>query len=69
MDIGTTHSTCGLFQLHFYKNIFNPDEGSKIINLETLNKNTIEQILNEIFSTNVNQNEHEIENFKKEYDL
>ena len=64
-----TSSTYELFQLYFYKNIFDPDERSKIINHETLNKKTIEQILNEIFSTDVNQNEHEIENFKKEYDL
>ena len=64
-----TSSACGLFQLYFYKNIFDPDQRSKIINHETLNKKTIEQILNEIFSTDVNQNEHEIENFKKEYDL
>ena len=33
-------STCGLFQLYFYKNIFDPDERSKIINHETLNKKT-----------------------------
>ena len=32
-------------------------------------KKTIEQVLNEIFSTDVNQNEHETKNFKKEYDL
>ena len=30
---------------------------------------TIEQILNEIFSTDVDQDKHEIENFRKEYDL
>ena len=51
-----TSSTCGLFQLYFYKNIFDPDERSKIMNHETLNKKTIEQIMNEIFSTDVNQN-------------
>ena len=64
-----TSSTCGLFQLYFYKNIFNLDERSKIINHETLNKKTVEQMLNKMFSTDVNQNEHEIENFNKEYDL
>ena len=64
-----TSSTCGLFQLHYYKNMLDSDEKSEIINHETPNKKTIEQILNEIFSTDVNQNEHEIENFKKEYDL
>ena len=51
-----TYSSCGLFQLYFYKNIFDPDEKSKIINHETLNKKTIEKILNEIFSTDVDEN-------------
>ena len=37
-----TSSTCGLFQFYFYKNIFDPDESSKIINHETLNKKAIE---------------------------
>ena len=32
-------------------------------------KKTMEQILNDIFSTDVDQNEHEIENFRKEYGL
>ena len=52
-----THSSCGLFQLYFYKNIFNPDEKSEIINHKTLNKKTIKEILNEIFSTGVDENE------------
>ena len=64
-----TSSTCGLFQSYFYQNIFDQDERSKIINHEILNKKAIEQMLNEIFSTDVNQNKHEIESFKKEYDL
>ena len=64
-----THSTCGLFQLYFYKIFFDPDERSKITKYETLNKKTIDQTLNEIFSTDVNQNEHEIENYEKEYDF
>ena len=64
-----TSSTCGLFQLYFYKSIFDPEEKSKIKNHETLNKNTIETILNEIFTTDVDENEQVIEKFKKEYDL
>ena len=64
-----THSMCGLFQLYFYKTLFDPDERSKITKHETLNKKTIDHTLNEIFSTDVNQNEHEIENYKKEYDF
>ena len=35
----------------------------------TLNEKTIEEILNEIFSTDVDENEQEMENFRKEYDL
>ena len=30
--------TCGLFQLYFYKNLFDPDENSKILNDEHLTK-------------------------------
>ena len=64
-----TSSTCSLFQLYFYKNIFDPEEISKIINHKTLNKKTLETILNESFTTDVNENEQIIEKFKKEYDL
>ena len=64
-----TSSTCGLFQLYFYKSIFDPEEKSKIKNHETLNKKTIETILNEIFTTDVDENEQVIETFKKEYNL
>ena len=62
-------STCGLFQLYFYKNIFDPEEKSRIINHENLNKRTLEGILNGIFTTDVNENEPVIEKFKEEYDL
>ena len=58
-----------LFQLYFYKNIFDPQEKSKIIYHETLNKRTIEAILNEIFTTDVNEKEQVTEKFKEEYDL
>ena len=37
--------------------------------MKLLIKKTLEQILNEIFSTDVDQNEHEMENVRKEYDL
>ena len=64
-----TSSTCGLFQLYFYNNIFDMEEKSKITNHETLNKKTIEAILNEIFITDVDENEQVIEKLKEEYDL
>ena len=57
------------FQLYFYKNLFDPDEKSKILSHQTLNKSTLETIINQIFSTDVDQNEHIIKNFKEEYEL
>ena len=62
-------SKCGIFQLYFYKNLFDPSEKSKTINYENLNKRTIEVIFNEIFSTDVDENEYLIKNFKDEYNL
>ena len=41
--------TCGVFQLYFYDNLFNPNENSKIQNKARLNKKTIETLLNELF--------------------
>ena len=35
-------STCGIFQLYFCDNFFNPDENSKIQDKTKLNKKTIE---------------------------
>ena len=64
-----TSSTCEMFQLYFYKDLFDPDEKSKIIDHENLNKHTTEVILNEIFSTDVDENEHLIKKFKEEYNL
>ena len=53
-----TSSNCGIFQLYFNENLFDPNEKSKIINHENFNKRTIEVIFNEIFSTDVNENEY-----------
>ena len=38
-------STCGIFQLYFYDNLFNPDESSKIQGNTTLNKKQLKQYL------------------------
>ena len=64
-----TSSNCGIFQLYFYKNLFDPNKKSKIINHENLKKRTIEVIFNETFSTDVNENEYLIKKFKDEYNL
>ena len=59
-------STCGEFQLCFYKDLFDPDGKSKIISHDNLNKKTLETIINEIFYKDVDENEHTIQNFKEE---
>ena len=41
--------TCGIFQLYFHDNLFNPNENSKIQDKAKLNKRTIEILLNEPF--------------------
>ena len=41
--------TCGIFQIYFYNNLFNPDENSKIQDKKRLNKRTIENLLIKIF--------------------
>ena len=62
-------ATCGSFQLYFYKNLFDSDEKSKIINHKTLNKSTLQTIINEIFSTEIEGNEYLTKNFNEEYNL
>ena len=51
-------STCGIFQLYFYDNLFNPDENSKIQDSTKLTKKTVETLLNELFVLN-DQNSNE----------
>ena len=52
-----TTDTCGIFQLYFHKNLFDPVSDSKIIADEFLTKKTVATLLNEIFSTNKETNE------------
>ena len=40
---------CGELQLYFYKNLFDPDERSKILSHQTLNKRTLEPSLMKFF--------------------
>ena len=62
-------ATCGNFQLYFYKNLFDPYERSKFLNHQRLTKNTLQIIINEIFSTDVDENEYLIKKLNEEYDL
>ena len=61
--------TCGLFQLYFYKNLFDPDENSRILNDEHLTKKTVEILLNEMFSTDKNEKKRKVAEFAEEYNI
>ena len=60
-------STCGLFQLYFYKNLFDPPLQSKILSHKILNIATVETLLNEIFTLQAEENEKRIKLFKQEF--
>ena len=59
-------STCGIFQLHFYENLFNPDKNSKIQNENKLKKSTVEMLLNELYSLDDKENEIKMEEYADE---
>ena len=48
---------CGIFQLYFYEKLFNPKADSKIQNDKKLIKKTVETLLNELFSLDIDKNE------------
>ena len=60
-----TTDTCDIFQLYFYKNLFEPSADSKIINDEFLTKQTVATLLNEIFSRNNERNEEKMQIFAR----
>ena len=64
-----TSPNCGQFQLYFYKNLFDPNEKNKIVSHKTLNKGTLQTIMNKIFSTDVKENEYIVKRFKEEFNL
>ena len=64
---GLDSSTCGIFQLYFYDNLFNPNENSKIQDSTKLTKKTVETLLNELFLLdNQNTNEQKIKKYANE---
>ena len=66
---GLLKPDCGPFQLYFYKNLFDPDESSKILEPHKLTKSTLETVINEIFPTDVSENQYLIQKFEEEHDL
>ena len=61
--------TCGIFQLYFYYNLFNPLATSSIIKYTVLTKNTIEKLLNEIFTLNQDINEKTVTQFALKHNI
>ena len=56
-------ATCGIFQIYFYQNLFNPDQNSKIQRETKLNKKTVETLLNKLFSLDDKENEIKMEEY------
>ena len=66
-----TSDTCGIFQLYFYKNLFDPlaKTKSQIINDKKLTRNTISKLLNELFLLDREENESMVEKFAEQYGI
>ena len=62
-----TFPTCGIFQLYFYKNLFDPSIRSTILEQKNLNATTIQLLLNEIFTSEAHENERRIKLFEQEF--
>ena len=61
--------TCGIFQLYFYYNLFNPLANSSIIDNTVLSKNVIQKLLNEIFSLEQDVNEKTVTQFALKHNI
>ena len=61
-----TTMTCGSFQLYFYKNLFFPDENSKLHSYKKLTNTALETLLNELFTLNPENNEQTINEYIKQ---
>ena len=61
--------TCGIFQLYFYYNLFNPLATSSIIEHTVLSKNAVEKLLNEIFSLDKEANEKTVTQFALKHNI
>ena len=63
-------STCGIFQLYFYDNLFNLDENSKKENSTKLTRKTVETLLNELFVlNNQDANEQKMTEYANDLDI
>ena len=61
--------TCGMYQLYFYVNSFNHLGDRSVISEKSLSKRVIEKLLNEILTTDRQENKRRIEQFAEENDI
>ena len=61
--------TCGIFQLYFYKNLFDPLPDSQIIHDEKLTETTISSFLDDIFAQSTEESKTKINEFAAEYNM
>ena len=57
---------CGIFQIYFYENLFNPEKNSSIQSETKLKQSTVEKLLNELFSLEDVENEKWMEEYADE---
>ena len=62
-------SSCGNYQLYFYKHLFDPLKTSKVINEKKLTKHVVKILLNEIFELNLDRNEQRVAEFSDIFDI
>ena len=55
--------------LYFEKNLFDPDNESKILSHKKLTKQALQTLMNKIFLTDVNENEYLIKKFREEFNF
>ena len=58
-----TTVSCGTFQLYFYKNLFFPDENSKLENYKKLTNVALETLFNKLFTLDRENNEQIINDY------
>ena len=64
------YSTCGIFQLYFYDNLFDPDENSKLQYSKKLTRKTVKTLLNELFVLNKQDaNEQKMREYANDLDI
>ena len=62
-------SSCGNYQLYFYKHLFDPLKTSKVINEKKLTKHVVKILLNEIFELNLERNEERVAEFSDIFNI